>query len=92
MAKTITEINEKIRQGQAVVVTAEEIIDIVREKGAKQASQEFDGVDYSDAYPHQKTAITGEVSCADLKSGKITIHAKEVPTASKPLKERPIEE
>ena len=62
MAKTITEINEKIRRGQAVVVTAEEIL--------------------------AHTAV----SCADLKSGKITLHDKEVPTAFNPLKERPVEE
>ena len=49
-------------------------------------------VDYFDAYHHQKTDIIGEVSCADLKSGKITLHDKEVPTASKLLKERLIEE
>ncbi|MEE8618897.1 MAG: homocysteine biosynthesis protein, partial [Dehalococcoidales bacterium] len=44
MAKTITEINEKIREGKAVVVTAEEIIGIVKEKGAKKAAQEVDVV------------------------------------------------
>jgi len=44
MAKTIDEINEKIKQGKAVVVTAEEIIDIAREKGAKKASEEVDVV------------------------------------------------
>ena len=33
MGKTIAEINQKIRQGQAVVATAEEIIGIAREKG-----------------------------------------------------------
>ena len=38
MAKTIREINEKIRKGQAVVVTAEEIIDVVEEKGAAKAT------------------------------------------------------
>lgn len=42
--KTIREINEKIRTGKAVVVTAEEIIDIVEEKGLKKASQEVDVV------------------------------------------------
>ena len=42
--KTITDINEKIRSGQAVVVTAEEIIDIVKEKGVKKAAQEVDVV------------------------------------------------
>ncbi|UCG54500.1 MAG: hypothetical protein JSV32_07955, partial [Dehalococcoidia bacterium] len=44
MAKTIAEINQKIKKGQAVVVTAEEIIDIVRKKGTKQAAQEVDVV------------------------------------------------
>jgi len=44
MAKTIEEINEKIKQGKAVVVTAEEIIDIAKEKGIKKAAQEVDVV------------------------------------------------
>jgi uncharacterized protein (DUF39 family) len=44
MAKTIEEINEKIKQGKAVVVTAEEIIGIAREKGVKKAAEEVDVV------------------------------------------------
>ena len=44
MPKTIAEINEKIRQGKAVVVTAEEIIGIARERGVKKAAQEVDVV------------------------------------------------
>jgi len=44
MAKTIGEINEKIQQGKAVVVTAEEIIDVVKQKGVKKAAQEVDVV------------------------------------------------
>jgi uncharacterized protein (DUF39 family) len=44
MAKTIDEINEKIKQGKAVVVTAEEIIDIARARGTKRASEEVDVV------------------------------------------------
>ncbi len=44
MPKTIDEINDKISQGKAVVATAEEIIDIVKEKGVKQAAQEVDVV------------------------------------------------
>ncbi len=44
MAKTIGEINEKIREGEAVVVTAEEIIDIAKQKGIKKAAQEVDVV------------------------------------------------
>jgi len=44
MMKTIEEINEKIKQGKALVVTAEEIIDLVKEKGVKKAAQEVDVV------------------------------------------------
>jgi len=44
MAKTYVEINEKIRRGQAVVVTAEEIVSIVEEKGAAAAAAEVDVV------------------------------------------------
>ena len=44
MAKTIEEINEKIRRGKAVVLTAEEIIDYAAEKGVKKAAQEVDVV------------------------------------------------
>ncbi len=42
--KSIALINEKIRQGKAVVVTAEEVIDIVKEKGYKKAYEEIDVV------------------------------------------------
>ena len=42
--KTIREINEKIRSGQVVVVDAEEIIEIVEEKGAEKAAREVDVV------------------------------------------------
>jgi len=44
MAKTIAEINEKIRKGQAVVVTAEEVIDIVSKKGMQKTAQQVDVV------------------------------------------------
>ena len=44
MAKTIAEINERIRKGQAVVVTAEEVIGIVEEEGLKKAAREIDVV------------------------------------------------
>ena len=42
--KTYGEINEKIRRGKAVVVTAEEIIGIVRKKGDVAAAREVDVV------------------------------------------------
>ncbi len=44
MAKTYEEINAKIKAGEAVVVTAEEMVGIVKEKGAEQAAQEVDVV------------------------------------------------
>lgn len=42
--KTFDYINEKIREGKAVVVTADEIVDLVEEKGVKQAAKEVDVV------------------------------------------------
>jgi uncharacterized protein (DUF39 family) len=42
--KTISEINEKIRKGQAVVVTAEEVIGLVEKKGVEKAAREVDVV------------------------------------------------
>lgn len=44
MAKTYEEINAKIQAGEAVVVTAEEMVDIVEKKGAEQAAMEVDVV------------------------------------------------
>jgi uncharacterized protein (DUF39 family) len=38
-------------------------------------------VDYSDSYPNMKPDILGEVSYAELKTGKITVQSKELPTA-----------
>ncbi len=42
--KTFQEINEKIRSGRAVVVTAEEMIGVVRKKGAVEAARTVDVV------------------------------------------------
>ncbi len=42
--KTYDEINERIRTGKAVVVTAAEIIDVVAAKGIQQAAKEVDVV------------------------------------------------
>lgn len=42
--KTIKEINEKIKQGKAVVVTAEEMIDIVKRHGDVEAAKRIDVV------------------------------------------------
>ena len=42
--KTFAEINEKIRKGTAVVVTAEEVIEIVKQEGTKKAAKKIDVV------------------------------------------------
>ena len=42
--KTIAEINEKIKKGQAVVATAEEIIELAANTGIQKAAQEVDVV------------------------------------------------
>jgi uncharacterized protein (DUF39 family) len=39
-------------------------------------------VDYSEAYPQRKPDTLGEVSYAQLKSGKIEVRGKQVPTSS----------
>ena len=39
MAKTINEINEKIRTGSVVVVTAEEVIDLVEKNGSEETAR-----------------------------------------------------
>ena len=44
MSKTISEINEKIRKGEVVVANAEEVIDLVAEKGVAKAAREVDVV------------------------------------------------
>jgi L-aspartate semialdehyde sulfurtransferase len=42
--KTIEEINERIKKGKAVIVTAEEMIDIVKDRGTKAAATYVDVV------------------------------------------------
>ncbi len=44
MAKTIEEINQKIRAGTAVILTAEEITAMVREQGVKETARRVDVV------------------------------------------------
>ncbi len=44
MAKTIAEINEKIKSGEAVVVTAEEVIGLVEKNGLSETAREVDVV------------------------------------------------
>ncbi|MBW1765154.1 MAG: homocysteine biosynthesis protein [Deltaproteobacteria bacterium] len=43
-SKTIAEINERIKQGRAVVVTADEMVDVVKRHGPAKAAREVDVV------------------------------------------------
>jgi len=44
--RSYQEINEKIKKGKAVVVTAEEVIELVDKKGIEKTAQEVDVVTY----------------------------------------------
>lgn len=56
--------------------------EICRSAAAKD-EEIFAGVfDYSDVYPNLKSDCLGEVSYKELKSGKIKVGGKEIPTAS----------
>ncbi len=44
MTKTYEEINERIRSGEAVVMTAEEVVDLVKTKGVEKAAEKVDVV------------------------------------------------
>lgn len=44
MAKTINQINEKIKKGKAIVVTAEEVIDLVDKDGLEKTAEHVDVV------------------------------------------------
>lgn len=79
MSKTIAEINEKIRKGQAVVVTAEEIIDIAKDRGVARAAREVDvvttgtfapmcssGAYLNIGHPNPRMKLSGEVYLNDV--------------------------
>jgi len=48
-------------------------------------------IDYSEAFPQMKPDILCEVSYGQLKSGKITVKGKKVPTASMSSYSRAVE-
>jgi uncharacterized protein (DUF39 family) len=81
MSKTIQEINEKIKQGRAVVCTAEEIIQVVKEKGRKQAAATVDVVTTGTFAPMCSSGAYFNVGHTNprmkLGGGKVTLN--EVP-------------
>ncbi len=81
MAKTIQEINEKIRQGKAVVYTAEEIIGVVKEKGLKKAATLVDVVTTGTFGPMCSSGAYFNVGHANprIKMGGGTVTVNDVP-------------
>ena len=81
MAKTIAEINDKISKGQAVVVTAEEIIGIVEEKGVEEAAREVDVVTTGTFGPMCSSGAFLNVGHAKprIKLGGGEVHLNDVP-------------
>lgn len=81
MAKTIAEINDKIKRGQVVVVTAEEMIEIVEEKGAKKAAQEVDVVTTGTFGPMCSSGMYVNIGHANprIKLGGEACYLNEVP-------------
>ena len=56
--------------------------DVLKSAAVKDEDLWAQIVDYSEDYPNGKASNLGEVNYKQLKSGKITINGKEVPTAS----------
>ncbi len=81
MAKTIAEINEKIKSGDAVVVTAEEIICIVEERGVTEAAREVDVVTTGTFGPMCSSGIYFNIghSRPRIKLGGGTLYLNDVP-------------
>lgn len=81
MAKTVAEINERIRKGEAVVVDAEEIIDLVEEKGVKKATQEVDVVTTATFGPMCSSGVLLNIghSKPRIKLGGGKIYLNQVP-------------
>jgi len=81
MAKTIQEINEKIKKGEAVVLTAEEIIDFVVEEGVKKAAKKVDVVTTGTFGPMCSSGAYFNVGHTRprIKLGGGKVHLNEVP-------------
>ena len=81
MAKTIAEINDKIKKGQAVVVTAEEVIGIARKKGVAAAAKEIDVVTTGTFGPMCSSSIYMNLghSSPRIKVGGGKVYLNDVP-------------
>jgi uncharacterized protein (DUF39 family) len=82
--KTIKEINEKIKKGQAVIVTAEEIIDIVDKEGPAKAAEKVDVVTTGTFGPMCSSGIYFNIGHAKpkIKLGGGRVYVNEIPAYS----------
>lgn len=78
MAKTIKQINERIKRGEAVVVNAEEVIEIVEKEGIKKAAAKIDVVTTGTFGPMCSSGAYVNVGHAKPKiklgGGKVTLN------------------
>lgn len=78
MPKTIAEINERIKNGKVVVVTAEEIIDIVEKVGVEEAARQVDVVTTGTFGPMCSSSVYLNTGQAKPKikfgGGKVTLN------------------
>ena len=58
MVKTYEEINQRIKNGEAVVLTAEEMTELVKSEGAKKAARKVDVVTTGTFGPVSYTHLT----------------------------------
>ncbi len=79
MTKTYAEINEKIRKGKAVVMTAEEAIGLAREKGVKEVARKIDVVTTATFGPMCSSGVFLNLGHSDppIKMQKVSLN--EVP-------------
>lgn len=75
--KTIKEINEKIKKGEVVVVTAEEIIDLVKKEGIKKVAEKVDVITTGTFGPMCSSGIYFNIGHSQprikLGGGKVTL-------------------
>ncbi|MDD5449838.1 MAG: homocysteine biosynthesis protein [Candidatus Omnitrophica bacterium] len=81
MQKTIKEINEKIRKGKAVVVTAEEIIGLVDKEGISKAAEKVDVVTTGTFGPMCSSGVYFNIGHArpKIKLGGGRVYLNDVP-------------
>lgn len=75
--KTITEINERIRQGKAVVLNAEEMTEAVRRMGKEKAAREIDVVTTGTFSPMCSSGLLFNIGQQDpptLKTAKVWVN------------------